>query len=207
MSEERPGISDDAVRAATGRAPAEWEALLDARGAADLSHKQIVAQLQDLGVESGWWMQMLAVDYERRKGKRAVGQTADTGFQIGVQRTLPVSVDDAWALLMSPEGVRAWLGGAGPRWEKGEKYALPDGSAGEVRVFKPGSHLRMTVHPDGWARASTLQVRVMPKDEQKTVVSFHQEHLPGTAERDARRRFFESALDALQQHAKGRAEG
>ncbi|HEU4882884.1 MAG TPA: SRPBCC domain-containing protein [Longimicrobium sp.] len=197
MSEERAGISDDAVRAATGRAPAEWEALLDARGAADLPHKQIVAQLQDLGVESGWWMQMLAVDYERRKGKRAVGQTAETGFQIGVQRTLPISVDDAWQLLMSPEGVRAWLGGAA-RWEKGEKYTLQDGSAGEVRVFKPGSHLRITLHPEGWPRASTLQVRVTPSGEQKTVISFHQEHLPGAAERDTRRRFFEAALDALQ---------
>jgi uncharacterized protein YndB with AHSA1/START domain len=203
MSEERAGISDDAVRAATGRTPGEWENLLDARGAADLSHKQIVALLQDAGeIESGWWRQMLAVDYERRKGRRAVGQTAATGFEIGVRRTLSMPADDAWALLMSPEGVRAWLGGAGPRWEKGETYALDDGARGEVRVFKPGSHLRVTVHPEGWPRASTLQVRVMPSGEEKTVVSFHQEHLPGAAERDERRRFFESALDALQQQSK-----
>jgi uncharacterized protein YndB with AHSA1/START domain len=203
MSEERAGISGEAVRAATGRTPAEWETLLDARGAADLSHKQIVALLQETGeVRSGWWLQMLAVDYERRKGKRAVGQTAATGFEIGVRRTLPISVDEAWRLLMSPDGVRTWLGGVAPRWEKGEKYALQDGSAGEVRVFKPGSHLRITVHPEGWPRASTLQVRVMPSGEQKTVISFHQEHLPGAAERDARRRFFEGALDALQAHAK-----
>jgi uncharacterized protein YndB with AHSA1/START domain len=199
MSEERAGISDDAVHAATGRTPGEWETLLDARGAADLSHRQIVSLLQETGeVRSGWWLQMLAVDYERRKGKHAVGQTAETGFQIGVQRTLPISVDDAWQLLMSPEGVRAWLGDAAPRWEKGEKYALRDGSAGEVRVFKPGSHLRLAVHPAGWPRASTLQVRVMPSGERKTVISFHQEHLPGAAERDARRRFFEAALDSLQ---------
>jgi len=208
MSEERAGISDDAVRAATGRAPAEWEALLDARGAAELPHRQIVSLLQETGeVRSGWWLQMLAVDYERRKGRRAVGQTADTGFQIGVQRTLPITPDEAWALLMSPEGVRTWLGGEGPRWEKGEKYALHDGAAGEVRVFKPGSHLRITVHPEGWPRASTLQVRVTPSGEQKSVISFHQEHLPGTAEREARRRFFEAALDALQQRAKDQAAG
>lgn len=199
MSEERAGISDDAVRAATGRTPAEWETLLDGRGAADLSHKQIVAQLEELGVESGWWMQMLAVDYERRKGKRVLGQTADTGFQIGVQRTVPVPVDEAWKLLTSPEGMGAWLGGAVPRWEKGEKYTLKDGSGGEVRVFKPGSHLRITWRPEGWPRASTLQVRAMPKGEGKTVISFHQEHLPGAAEREERRRFLEAALNALQQ--------
>ncbi|HEX6368119.1 MAG TPA: SRPBCC domain-containing protein [Longimicrobium sp.] len=203
MSKEREGISDDAVRAATGRTPREWEELLDARGAADLSHRQIVSQLEEIGVESGWWMQMLAVDYERRKGKRVLGQTADTGFQIGVQRTLPIAAGDAWALLTSPEGVGAWLGGAPPlKWEKGEKYALRDGSRGEVRVFKPGSHLRITWGPEGWPRASTLQVRVTPSGEQKTVVSFHQEHLPGAEAREERRRFLESALDALQQQAK-----
>jgi uncharacterized protein YndB with AHSA1/START domain len=202
MSEERGRISDDAVRAATGRTPGEWETLLDGRGAADFSHKQIVALLEELGVESGWWMQMLAVDYERRKGKRAVGQTAGTGFQIGAQRTLPIPPDEVWELLMSPDGVRTWLGGAVPRWEKGEKYALKDGSGGEVRVFKPGSHLRMTWQPEGWPRASTIQVRVMPKGEGKSVLSFHQEHLPGAAEREERRRFFDAALNALQQQVK-----
>lgn len=202
MSNERGGISDERVREATGRAPEEWEALLDARAAADLSHKQIVALLEELGVQSGWWMQMLAVDYERRKGKRAVGQTADTGFQIGARRTLPIAADEAWRLVTSAQGVRSWLGGVpGLRWEKGEKYSLEDGSGGEVRVFKPGSHLRITWGQEGWPRASTIQVRVIPSGERKTVISLHQEHLPGAAERDERRRFFEAALDALQRQA------
>jgi uncharacterized protein YndB with AHSA1/START domain len=204
MSEERGRMSDDAVRAATGRTPGEWQALLDSRGAADLSHKQIVALLQDSGVESGWWMQMLAVDYERRKGRRAVGQTADTGFEIGARRTLPITADEAWRLVTSPEGVRSWLGGSPPlRWEKGETYALEDGSSGEVRVFKPGSHLRITWAPEGWPRASTVQVRVIPSGAQKTVVSLHQEHLPGAAEREERRRALGAALDALERLAAG----
>jgi len=205
MSEQRGSMSDEKVRAATGRTPAEWEAELDARGAADFSHKQIVALLQQTGlVESGWWRQMLAVDYERRKGKRVVGQTANTGFEIGVRRTLPLPADEVWRLLTSAEGVRGWLGGAPPpRWEKGEAYRLEDGSAGEVRVFKPGSHLRITWRPEGWPRASTIQVRVIPSGEHKTVASFHQEHLPGAAEREERRRFFEAALDALQERVAG----
>lgn len=203
MSKERQGISDDAVRVATGRTPGEWEALLDARGAADLSHKQIVALLAELGVERGWWRQMLTVDYERRKGKRAVGQTAATGFEIGARRTLPIPPDEAWQLLTSPDGVRAWLGAAPSlKWEKGEKYTLEDGSSGEVRVFNPGSHLRMTWQPEGWPRASTLQVRAMPSGQGKTVISFHQEHLPGAAERDERRQFFAAALDALERLVK-----
>lgn len=203
MSEQRNAISDEKVREATGRTPGEWEKLLDARGAADFSHKKIVAELGTLGVESGWWMQMLAVDYERRKGKRAVGQTAAAGFNVGAQRTLPISAEDAWRLVTSADGVRGWLGGAPDlRWEKGEAYTLKDGSSGEVRVFKPGSHLRITWQPKGWPRASIIQVRVMPSGERKTVVSLHQEHLPGAAQREERRKFFDAALDRLEKLVK-----
>lgn len=204
MSETRGGVSDEAVKAATGRTPAEWEAVLDARGAADLPHGKIVALLRESGeIESSWWMQQVANGYEKRKGKRVLGQTEGTGFQIGVRRTLSIPPDEAWRLVTSAEGVRGWLGGAPElRWEKGESYRLRDGSAGEVRVFKPGSHLRITWQPEGWPRASTIQVRVMPSGEQKSVISFHQEHLPGPAERQARREFFDAALDALEEQAK-----
>lgn len=204
MSETRGGVSDEAVKAATGRTPAEWEKVLDARGAADLTHGKVVALLRESGeIESSWWMQQVANGYEKRKGKRVLGQTEGTGFQIGVRRTLPLPPDAAWRLVTSAEGVRGWLGGAAKlQWEKGEAYRLKDGSAGEVRVFKPGSHLRITWQPEGWPRASTIQVRVIPSGEGKSVISFHQEHLPGAAERQARREFFDAALDTLEQQAK-----
>lgn len=194
-------IRDDAVREATGRGWDEWEALLDARGAADLSHREIVALLADGLIESSWWRQSVAVDYERRKGKRVVGQTADTGFQIGARRTLPIAPEEAWRLVTSPEGVRAWLGDArGFAVEKGAEYSTANGAVGVVRVAKPGSHLRVTWQPPGWVRASTIQVRVIPAGE-KTTISLHQEHLPGAADREERRRFFQAALDALERLA------
>jgi uncharacterized protein YndB with AHSA1/START domain len=194
-------IRDEAVREATGRTMDEWEALLDSRGAADLSHTQIAALLADGLIESGWWRQTVAVAYERRKGKRGVGQTADGAFQVGVRRTLPMAHDDAWRLVTSAQGVRAWLGEtSGFAWEKGAAYATPGGAAGQVRVFKPGSHLRMTWRPPGWARPSTIQVRVLPAGG-RTTIAFHQERLPGAAEREERRRHFEAALDALQRQA------
>lgn len=189
-------IGDDRVREATGRTWDEWEAELDARGAADLSHTKMAELLETEFKVSGWWAQAVTVDYERRKGRRAVGQTAATGFNIGVRRTLPLSLDAAWRLLTSPEGMRAWLGGA-PAPEKGARYATPDGATGEVRVVQPGSHLRVTWHKPGWARPTTIQVRAIPAGE-KTTISFHEEHLPGAAEREERRRHFTAALDALQ---------
>jgi uncharacterized protein YndB with AHSA1/START domain len=194
-------IGDEAVRAATGRGWDEWEALLDARGAAGLPHREIVALLTDGLVAAGWWAQAVANGYEKRKGTRVAGQTTDGLFQVGVRRTLALAPDDAWRLVTSPEGVRAWLGEAdGLALEKGVSYATPDGAAGEVRVVRPGSHLRLTRRPAGRERASTLQVRVVPSGG-RTAVSFHEERLPSADEREERRRHFEAALDALQRLA------
>src|SRR5688572_19794001 len=96
-------------------------------------------------------------------GGRVVGQTRDTGFQVGMRRTLAIGLADAWRLVTSPEGVRAWLGeGSGVTWTPGHAYTLADGSAGEVRVVRPESHVRLTWHPEGWTRPSTIQVRVIP---------------------------------------------
>jgi uncharacterized protein YndB with AHSA1/START domain len=200
-AEARREIAGDTVREATGRTWEEWEALLDSRGAADLSHKQIVALLADGLVESSWWRQSITVDYEKRKGRRTLGQTSDGGFEIGVRRTLPIAHDDAWRLVFSPEGLRTWLGDAPAlTLEKGAEYRTGDGAAGEVRAAKPGSHVRLTWQLPGWARPSTIQVHVIPAGE-RTTIAFHQERMPAAADRDARRAHFQAALDALQRQA------
>ena len=204
MAKGGEGASDDAVRAATGRGWDEWEAFLDARGAREMAHRDIAAMLVAEGhVDGGWWAQMVTVGYEKRTGRRVTGQTKDTGFQVGVRRTMAVAPEEAWRLLTSAEGVRHWLGdGAAPAWEMGARYTAADGAEGAVRVFRPGSHLRVTRQPGGWPRASTIQARVEASGD-RSVVSFHEEHLPDADARAARRAHFAAALDALERLAGG----
>jgi len=132
------------------------------------------------------------------KDKRVVGKTKDVGWQIGVRRTLPVDYKAAWRLITSKEGIVLWLG-AGSELDLSASgtYTLEDGATGEVRVFKPNSHLRLTWRPPSWPRPSTIQVRVIPKDS-RTVVAFHQENLPDSKARETRRACFTAALDALE---------
>jgi uncharacterized protein YndB with AHSA1/START domain len=132
------------------------------------------------------------------QNNRQTGQTKDTGWQIGVRRTLPIRHEKAWALITSPEGLKIWLGaGSDVSLSEGGTYQLPDGAQGEVRVWKKNSHLRITWQPKGWPRSSTIQVRTIPKEE-RTTIAFHQEHLPGPDERQARRKFFMGVLDQLE---------
>lgn len=130
---------------------------------------------------------------------RPVGFTKDTGWQIGVRRTLSLKPDDAWAWLTSESGLRAWLGRIdSSALERGKEYALEDGSHGEVRVYSHRSHLRITRNPGDWKRDSTVQVRVIPKGD-RSVVSFHEENLPNQEERIARRQHYRSVLDWLEE--------
>jgi uncharacterized protein YndB with AHSA1/START domain len=197
-----PHQSDEAVQKATGRGWREWETFLDTHGAAELSHREIVALVREQGkVESGWWQQGVAVGYERLKGKRKTGETADAGVQLGVQRTFDITPERAWDLLTSPGGRDAWLGrGASFPFNEGESYRLEDGATGEVRVVRAGKHARLTFQPGNWPRPSVIQVRVEAKGE-RAVIGFHEERLPTLEERERRRAHFVAAAEALREMA------
>ena len=134
----------------------------------------------------------------KKPTKRPTGLTQNTGYQIGARRTINLPAAEAWELVTSIEGVNLWLGPTSDfSFKKGTRYELTDGSYGTIRVYTPGSHLRITWQPRGWARPSTIQVRVIPKGN-RSIIAFHQEHLPDAAEREERQEHFIRALDALE---------
>src|SRR5688500_4732268 len=106
-----------------------------------------------------------------------VGKTKDAGWEIGVSRTVPCTVDAAWDLVMSAAGLDGWLGpgvGALPD-EPGAGYATADGVQGELRSFRPLDRVRLTWQPPGWSHDSTVQVAVRATPSGKTSLRFHQE--------------------------------
>lgn len=130
---------------------------------------------------------------------RPRGLTRASGWEIGVRRTFPVPAEQMWALLVSVEGLRCWLGEAPePRVAQKAAYQLADGTSGEFTVVKPGSHLRLTWRPVGWPRHAIMQVRVIPQAE-RSIVAFHQEQLPDADAREQRRAAFTAALEQLYQ--------
>ena len=194
-------VSAAAVREATGRGWDEWFAVLDAAGAAELAHGEIVAHLQREHPEvSSWWRQSVTVAYERARGKRAVGETG-AGFQVSVQRSVAATVEEAWELLTTrPE---LWLGqGVSVVFVEGERYEVPAGggdagASGEVRVVKPGVRLRMTWRPEGWAAPATLQVTLTATGSGRTAINADLEKLPDAEAREVMRARWRAALDRV----------
>ncbi|WP_339322681.1 SRPBCC domain-containing protein [Paenibacillus sp. FSL W8-0194] len=139
-------------------------------------------------------------EQESGNGQQAkpVGLTAAAGFQIGVRRTLPLSVQEAWSLLVSPEGMKLWIGKAdGLDLKPGETFAAAEGVTGELGVVKPPEQLRMRWQRPGWNHPSTLQIRVLPAAQGKATVSFHQEKLEDMHARETMKSHWEGALEGL----------
>jgi uncharacterized protein YndB with AHSA1/START domain len=128
-----------------------------------------------------------------------VGKTKSAGWQIGVSRTVPRSVEHVWRVITSPAGTATWLGrGVRLPAEPGTPYQTADGTVGEIRSYWPDDRIRLTWHPPGWDRPSIVQVTVSGKADEKAVLRFHQEQLAGADERERQRRHWAAVLDRLQ---------
>jgi len=135
---------------------------------------------------------------EKTRNQRMIGQTKTAGFQIGVRRTFSISVQDAWDFLTSEQGQSIWLGEACPlQLTEGVSYTTPRGTRGVIRVVNPGVNVRLTWQPQEWQHASTIQIRTIPSGA-NTVISFHQEGLPGAKDRASMRHHWQQVLARLQ---------
>ncbi|MGY3261856.1 hypothetical protein [Frigoribacterium sp. 2355] len=81
-------LSDARLGSGTGRSAAEWFALLDAAGAARLSHEQISRLLVDEFEVVPWWAEGITVRYEQERGVEPPGRQPDGSYAVTVGRSL-----------------------------------------------------------------------------------------------------------------------
>ncbi|MEI9936345.1 MAG: hypothetical protein WDO69_03890 [Pseudomonadota bacterium] len=106
--EQAVGVSSDAVARRTGKSWAEWFALLDSAGAAELDHKGIVAVLAQRHGVGPWWQQMVTVAYEQARGKNGNAAT-DDGFQVDVSKVLELPLAKLFRFWAEPAERNKWL--------------------------------------------------------------------------------------------------
>jgi uncharacterized protein YndB with AHSA1/START domain len=156
---------------------------------ADAPHKQIADFLHRECGQSYWWAQEVTVSYEKRVGRRVLGQTQDGRFQIGVSKTIPASAETVWSYLESDAGREALFSGAGGGFAELAELdgTTPEGAHVQTTTYVPSSHIRMRWQSPDWDSPSILQIRVTAKSDSKCTVSFHQEKLPSQVAREAMR--------------------
>ncbi|MGE5704461.1 MAG: SRPBCC domain-containing protein [Clostridia bacterium] len=128
---------------------------------------------------------------------RPVGKTKATGFQVGVRRTFPITIEEAWDLIIK-KGLKIWLGDVSSfNIQIGEKYLTNEGISGEVRVVNHDQNIRLTWKKESWIKASTLQIRTISNGHDKTTISFHQENLSDMNVREEMKTRWEETLNRL----------
>jgi uncharacterized protein YndB with AHSA1/START domain len=169
-------MSDAAVQAKTGKTWAEWFAVLDAEGAQQMNHKQIVAVLNQKHGVGPWWQQMVTVTYEQARGLRAKHETT-SGFQMGASRTINAPASAVFLAWKDGRARTRWLGETGL----------------VVRKATPDKSLRIT-WPDG---ATHLDVELYPKGGAKTQVTIQHSKLPNAKAVEQKKAFWAEALGRL----------
>ncbi len=139
---------------------------------------------------------------QNTESSKIVGQTAATGFQVGVRRTMPITPEQAWAFLTSSEGVKLWLGHVSNlTFSEGETFTSSDGISGQFRVVKPFRQFRLKWSMKEWEKPSTLQIRLISDKPDRTTISFHQENLDHMNTREQMKLHWEEVLNEIRQKA------
>ena len=125
-----------------------------------------------------------------------IGQTKDVGFQFGVRKTIPISSELAWKFLFSAKGLETWLGKLDNELELKKEFETGNGITGVVRVFKPNSHIRLNWKLKDWPNMSTVQLRVIKKQE-KTTISIHQEKLLNAEQRSKMKDYWIKIIEKI----------
>jgi|CXWL01.1.fsa_nt_gi hypothetical protein len=103
------GISDEAVRKATGKTWGQWGRLLDKDGCKRMPHKEIAEFVHEKHGVGSWWSQMVTVGYEQSRGLRQAHETC-RGWQASVSRTVEVPIAKMFNAWTDDETRKQWMG-------------------------------------------------------------------------------------------------
>ena len=171
-----PRMSDEAVKAKTGKTWKQWFAILDKAGAKKMNHQEIARYLNTEQGVGPWWQQMVTVTYEQARGLRKPHERPD-GYQISVSRTANVPIAKLYQAFANNKARNAWL--------------AEDGLT--VRKAATNKSMRVT-----WNDVKTsLEINFYPKGDDKSQVVVQHSKLPNAKASATMKTYWTRALDRL----------
>ncbi len=173
---ELAAMSDDAVRAKTGRTWKQWVRELDSVDAIAKSHKEIAKHVYDSYDVSGWWAQTVTVGYERIRGLREIGQKCDGSFDANKSKTFAVPVTKLYRAFSVKRTRERWL----------PKIDL------KIRTSTADKSMRIT-----WPDDTSVHAYFTAKGANKSQIAIQHVGLPDKKDIAARKEFWAERLTAL----------
>jgi uncharacterized protein YndB with AHSA1/START domain len=203
MSKTQPAageqaISDEAVRARTGKTWAQWGSILDRWNAAEKDHKAIARHLADRHGLDAWWSQAVTVRYEQDRGMRKIGERADGSYEVSVQRTIATTPEQAFNACTDAKLLSKWFTTkATVDLREGGRYSNADGDTGEFRRIDPPRRVRFTWGNPKHCPGTTVEISFTRRGLDKTAIRIQHMKLASEKDREAMREGWSWALDSL----------
>jgi len=177
-----PRMSDDAVKAKTGKNWKQWFAVLDKAGAQKMTHQEIAQYLSEKQSVPPWWSQMVTATYEHQSGRRQNHERPD-GFQISISRTVNVPLGKLYKSFAADKARSTWL---------------PENNL-QVRKARPNKSMRVT-----WSDQKTsLEINFYAKATDKSQVVVQHSKLANASAATKMKSYWTKALDRLRENLEG----
>lgn len=145
MAKGSSTISDEAILKGTGKPRSHWYKVLDSFGARTKGHTPSAAHLASKTKLSGWWSQMITVEYERSRKIRVVGQNCRGEYETSVTRTIEAPAKRLWEAWAKGANMSKWFSSATRQdFREGGTYENSDGDRGTFKRIVPGLRVRFT---------------------------------------------------------------
>jgi len=171
-----PSISDDKVKAATGRGWRGWFSILNNIDANALPHREVAKRLKAEYGAPSWWAQMIAVEYERARGGRKKNERAGGTYAVNVTKVMPASLPALFAAATDADKRKAWF---------------PPGA------FEETSRTKNKYWRGKWRKYRKLEFGFYAKDDGKSQLMLQISKLPAEADVEKERAAWKKALEKL----------
>jgi len=173
----KPIMTDEGIKARTGKGWDAWFAALDKAGAQKLDHKGITEILYGKLKVGPWWSQMIAVSYERARGLRAMNQKCDGEFSVSVSKTLPVALSALYVAVADEDKRAKWF---------------PKGA------FKASSQTKDKYFRGAWGKnGARLEIGFYAKGAGKAQIALQVNKLGGPEAVESERAVWKKAMERL----------
>ena len=169
-------ISEEKVKAATGRGWMGWFSILNKMNANTMPHKDVAKRLREEYDAPRWWNQMIAVEYERARGGRKKNERAGGTFAVNVTKVMPVSLSKLFAAATNEKTRRNWF---------------PAGA------FEETSKTKDKYWRGKWKTDSKLEFGFYAKGEGKASIMLEIRQLPSEADVEKERGAWKKAMEKL----------
>lgn len=169
------GMSDEAVKKATGCTWEKWVFVLDKADGRSMSHREIVAHIREHYRTPSWWTQTVAVGYERIAGLRERGQQRTGEWRTNKSKTIAAPAAKVWAAFNLARQRTKWLP-----------------ASITIRSKTPNKAMRLRFE-DG----SPIDVGFLPKGTDKCQVAVEHRRLKSKEDADRMKAWWAEHLDAL----------